>query len=239
VQRVESDCRVNVSPSPERVRVQLLDSLDTPPPSSAFLELSVLTYRRRGRLRRVVVPWLIASKRDPELVARDAREAAVALETTEVPTAAASSTTQKPAAAARCRRLPNMILRRVGRSGEGLDPSIKHCSWLVLGLLDMTGLTSVASSQRAVALRPRPVRVVPRFGGYWALLAKSRKLAKGSDRVNRLEGAPLRSAIDARLADAVTLHGYDSALLAPIRQPTLSRDTRGESSGPELFGGTQ
>jgi hypothetical protein len=71
------------------------------------------------------------------------------------------------------------------------------------------------------------------------LLAKSRKLAKGSDRVNRLEGAPLRSAIDARLADAVTLHGYDSALLAPIRQPTLSRDTRGESSGPELFGGTQ
>jgi hypothetical protein len=69
--------------------------------------------------------------------------------------AAAIKKTQKPAATANSRRLLNMILRRVGRSGEGLDPSIEQCSWPVLEILDMTRLASVVPSQGAAGLRQR------------------------------------------------------------------------------------
>jgi len=75
-----------------------------------------------------------------------------------------------------------MILGRVDRSGEGVDPSIEQCSWPVLELLDMTRRLSCFF--RAL---PRCDNVFENScfdsGGYWALLAKSRKLAKGSDRV--------------------------------------------------------
>jgi hypothetical protein len=42
--------------------------------------------------------------------------------------AAATNKTQKPAGAASWRRLLNTILRRLGRRGEGLDPSIEQFS---------------------------------------------------------------------------------------------------------------
>ena len=145
MQRVESGCRVNVSPSPECVRVQSLDSSDNPT-GRAFLESRVLTrfvlVARAAQEPAWVTCCWTAMPLEPA--------AAVGSGITEMPMAATNKT-QKPAAAASWRRPLNMILRRVGRSGEGLDPSIELCSWPVLELFDMTGVAPVVPSQGAVA----------------------------------------------------------------------------------------